>query len=53
MKHLPSWMPGGSFKKWVKPVAEEGQSLMYGTYNLAKKKIASHDITPFDRLYDT
>jgi hypothetical protein len=35
-------MPGGSFKKWVKPVAEEGKSLMHNTYDLAKKKIVSH-----------
>ena len=45
-------MPGGSFKKWVKPMAEEGQSLMHGTYNLAKKKIVSSVPTPFHR-YET
>jgi hypothetical protein len=45
-------MPGGSFKKWAIPVAEEGQSLMHGTYNLAKRKIVSHVLTPF-RCYDT
>jgi hypothetical protein len=35
-------MPGGSFKKWVKPVAKEGKSLMHDTYDLAKKRIVSH-----------
>ena len=44
---LPSWLPGGSFKKVVKPLGKESRSLLYGTYNLAKTKIVSHVLSHF------
>jgi hypothetical protein len=40
-------MPGGSFKKWVKPWTEEARALLYDTYNLSKKKIVRHILSRF------
>jgi hypothetical protein len=51
LKHLPSWMPGASFKKWVKPWTEEGRSLLYDTYNLSKKRIVSQVLPSLHPLW--
>jgi hypothetical protein len=40
-------MPGGSFKKWIRPWTEEARALMYGTYSLSKKRIVSYILPQF------
>jgi hypothetical protein len=39
LKYLPSWLPGGSYKRWVRPWDKEGKLLMYGTYERSKKSV--------------
>jgi hypothetical protein len=41
LERLPDWFPGAGFKKWAASWAEKSKRVLWGNYELSKKKIVS------------